>query len=115
MKRILILLSVMGTISITQLADANGLEANTKYSAIEFSEQNEWEDLGDVSVRFEENGTIRSGYASLYVRVIAGKSFYKIKWRAYEYAVSKNPQYNPNGTKWYQKYTHKAGYCYLNL
>ena len=118
MKRILILLSVMGAISITQFANAEECVTNKDGVNVELSTQNDWEDLGSIKVFSGYYYT--TDYAQLYVKVISGKTFYKIKLTTgndinEEYAVSKNPEYNPNGTEWQQKYTHVAGRYYFKF
>lgn len=116
MKRLLILLCVISAISITQYANAKEYVANNEDVNVEFSTQNDWEDLGSICAYYISGRDVRYIYAKLYVKVVSGKTFYKIKpWENEEYAVSKNPQYNPNGTMWYQKYTHMAGKYYFNL
>lgn len=120
MKRLLIVLSVISIISITQFAEAKECVANKENVDIEFSAQNDWEDLGTVEAYYASSGEVRSSYATLYVKVISGKTFYKIKFTSgYDvgevYSVSKNPRYNPNGSQWYQKYTHMAGKYYFNI
>jgi len=120
MKRILILLSVMGAISITQFANGEECVANKDGVNVEFSTQSDWEDLGTICAYYVSGRDVRYSYAQLYVKVVSGKTFYKIKLTTgydinEEYAVSKNPEYNPNGTEWQQKYTHVAGGYYFNI
>lgn len=106
MKRLLIVLCVMSAISITQYVNAKECATIMEYGNAEFSTQNDWERIGIIKCYYSkdifENG-------ELYVKVISGKLFYKVKIWGTEYPVSKNPQYNPNGSQWYQKYTHTAG------
>ena len=121
MKRLLIVLCVICSISITQYGNAKEYMTNNENVNVEFSMQNDWEDLGTILAYYVSGRDVRYSYAQLYVKVVSGKTFYKIKLTTgydinEEYAVSKNPRYNPNGTEWYQKYTHMAGNeYYFNL
>ena len=106
MKRLLIVLCVMSAISITQYVNAKECATTMEYGNAEFSTQNDWEYIGIIRC-YHSKDSFENG--ELYVKVISGKLFYKVKLRGTEYSVSKNPQYNPNGSQWYQKYTHTAG------
>ena len=117
MKRLLIVLCVISSISITQYGNAKEYMTNNENVNVELSTQNDWEDLGTIRAYYALGRNVQYAYAQLYVKVVSGNTFYKIKLttgydRNEEYAVSKNPQYNPNGTEWYQKYTHMAGNMY---
>lgn len=117
MKRLLIVFCVISAISITQYVNAKECIISKQNANVEFLEQNNWEYIGTIRCRYgDEVNAYENG--ELYVKVISGKSFYKVKLRGEEYSVIKNPQYNPNGSQWYQKYTHMAGgnwMYYFNL
>lgn len=114
MKRLLMVLSaIIIAISITQYGNAKECIMSKQNANVEFLEQNDWEYIGEIHCHNYSDERYTSGY--LYVKVISGKTFYKIKIINTEYAVSKNSQYNPNGSQWYQKYTHMAGGYYFNI
>lgn len=82
--------------------------ANEKVEYTYLKENNGWEYIGNIKVHgvnyLKQNFTAE---ARLYVKVIGGKSFYKIKVGDTEYAVVKN-----SGDS---DYKYKAGDYYFNI
>ena len=77
--------------------------SNEKVEYTYLKENNGWEYIGNIKV----HGVNFIAEARLYVKVIGGKSFYKIKVGDTEYAVVKN-----SGDS---DYKYKAGDYYFNI
>lgn len=74
----------------------------------------QWESLGTITVREFENYGYYDREATLYIKSISNKYFYKIKVGDKEYAVTTNPSYK-KGFESKSDYKYKAGNYYFNM
>lgn len=97
---------------------SNSLATDMNYSMPTFVHSNvtdsQWESVGTITVREFENYGYYDREATLYIKSISGKYFYKILIAGKEYAVTTNPSYK-KGFESKSDYKYKAGNYYFNM
>lgn len=116
MRKALLILAI-SLFAFTTAVNAKNTEYPTS-SQTEISQSSGWESLGIIKIRwFYWNG---NGYrwndsdAELFVRVIGGNAFYKVRWQGNDYTVTNNPDYGKTDAP-SKNFRYKAGERYLNL
>lgn len=116
MKKIIICSILFASMAVCSESGAVAMPRHLTSQSVLLS--SEWEYLGEVEVYYRNY----SGYhewnqsrRGLYVRVIDGYAFYKIKDTYEDYKVNKNHEYNPNANSGQYQYSCKyvAGQYYI--
>ena len=101
----IVVLSLLMTLCSAHMEVSSIANENIAYSC---QNNNGWEYIGDVVVYWKKGTDGYYGHGKLYVKIIGGKTFYKLERDGDEYAVTKN-----TGTE-YPDCKYKAGRFYFN-
>lgn len=116
MRKALIILAI-SLFAFTTAVNAKNTEYPTS-SQTEISQSSGWESLGIITIRdFWWNGSSYSWKdkdAELFVKVIGGSAFYKVRLLGKDYTVTNNPDYGKTNAP-SKNFRYKAGEFYLNL